>query len=205
LSIGQVGLVALAYLLGSMPWGYWIVRVARGEDIRRHGSGNTGATNVWRTFGARLGLATAVLDFLKGFVPALLGTLVYGSGTGVVATAAAMLGHSFPIFLGFGGGKGVATGAGAMLALSPLCFAIAAVVFLAVLWLFRYVSLASMTAAVTIAIAAFATGQPWPVIALTCVGAGAVVLRHRANIGRLRLGQEPRVRSFGRGRHSTAV
>ena len=103
-----------------MPWGYWIVRVFRHVDIRTLGSGNTGATNVWRTYGPRLGLPVLLLDMAKGIVPALIGRYWVGSdGIAVLAAASAVVGHTFPIFLGLGGGKGVATAAGAMLALAP--------------------------------------------------------------------------------------
>jgi Predicted membrane protein len=108
--------VVAGYLSGSLPWGYWLVRIFRGEDIRTKGSGNVGATNVWRVYGARLGLPAAILDVAKGFVPAFAATVVVGHGTGVLVGAAAMLGHARPIFLRFQrGGKMVATAGGAFL------------------------------------------------------------------------------------------
>jgi glycerol-3-phosphate acyltransferase PlsY len=201
-SAGQVALIAGAYLLGSMPWGYWLVRVLRHADIRAAGSGNTGATNVWRTYGPRLGVPVLLLDMLKGFVPALAGTLMYGDGTGAAAGAAAMAGHTFPIFLGLGGGKGVATGSAAVLALAPASFAIAAAVFLAILWTFRFVSLASLVASLALLAGTLAFSEPWPVVVFAAAGGLAVAVRHRANIARLRAGTEPRLQSFGRGRLS---
>src|SRR5919197_4184664 len=107
-------LVVAGYLLGSMPWGYWLVRIVKHEDIRRHGSGNIGGTNVWRVYGWRLGLPVVLLDTAKGFVPALVATLVVSHLAGVLAGAAAMLGHWRPLFLRWqrGGEKGAAGGGG---------------------------------------------------------------------------------------------
>ncbi len=116
-----VAFVVAGYLCGSLTFGYWLVRIFRGEDVRTKGSGNVGATNVWRVYGAQLGLPAAVLDVAKGFVPAFAATVVVGHGTGVLAGAAAMLGHARPIFLGFQkGGKMVATAGGAFLGVAPL-------------------------------------------------------------------------------------
>src|SRR5260370_29890954 len=115
-----LALVVLGYLVGSCPWGYWLVRVFRHEDIRRSGSGNIGATNVWRTYGRSLGLPVVLLDLLKGFVPALIGVLLVSHLCGTLAGAAAMLGHSRPLFMRFEkGGKMVAPAAGVFLAVAP--------------------------------------------------------------------------------------
>jgi glycerol-3-phosphate acyltransferase PlsY len=109
------------YLCGSLTFGYWLVRIFRGEDIRTRGSGNVGATNVWRVYGPQLGLPAALLDVAKGFAPAFAATVAVGHGSGVVAGAAAMLGHWRPIFLGFRkGGKMVATAGGAFLGVAPI-------------------------------------------------------------------------------------
>src|SRR5207253_8888776 len=114
-------LVVIGYVCGSMPWGYWLVRIFRGEDIRTKGSGNVGATNVWRVYGPKLGLPAVLLDTAKGFGPAFAATVVVGHGSGVLAGAAAMLGHWRPIFLGFKrGGEVVATAGGALLRVAPL-------------------------------------------------------------------------------------
>ncbi len=116
-----VAFVVAGYLCGSLTFGYWLVRIFRGEDVRTKGSGNVGATNVWRVYGAQLGLPAAVLDVAKGFVPAFAATMAVGHGTGVLAGAAAMLGHARPIFLGFQkGGKMVATAGGAFFGVAPL-------------------------------------------------------------------------------------
>jgi acyl phosphate:glycerol-3-phosphate acyltransferase len=201
MTLGAALLIVAGYAAGSMPWGYWIVRVFRHDDIRKHGSGNTGATNVWRTFGPRLGVPTLILDIAKGVVPALLGRYLVGDDTvAVLAGAAAMVGHTFPIFLGLGGGKGVATATGVTFALAPYCGLVGAVGFITVLWLFRYVSLASLTAAGSSLITCFILDLSWPVKAFAAFAAVVVLVRHRTNLGRVLHGTEPRVRSFGRGR-----
>ncbi|HZT53715.1 MAG TPA: glycerol-3-phosphate 1-O-acyltransferase PlsY [Gaiellaceae bacterium] len=185
--------VAAGYVCGSLTWGYWLVRRFRGEDVRTKGSGNLGASNVWRVYGARLGLPAMLLDTAKGFAPALAGTLVVGHGTGVLAGAAAMLGHWRPLFLGLRrGGKMVATAGGAFLGVAPLVGLTGAGVWLAVFGLTRYPSVASIVAAASLAVWAWLYGYPWPVIAFgACAGAG-VLLLHRANLGRLWRGEENR-------------
>jgi glycerol-3-phosphate acyltransferase PlsY len=197
-TIGQPILVVAAYLGGSIPWGYWAARLAD-VDIRTKGSGNTGATNVWRVLGPRYGVPVLLLDLAKGLVPTLIGMHWFGVGTGVAAGAAAVLGHTFPVLLGFGGGKGVATSAGVVLAVTPIHLVVLLCVFLAILWMWRYVSLASMTVAVLYPLSCLATGEPWPVLVFGGVAAAGIVWRHRANIGRLRTGTEARAKTFGRG------
>jgi acyl phosphate:glycerol-3-phosphate acyltransferase len=188
-------LVVAGYVLGSMPWGYWLVRLVKHEDIRRQGSGNIGGTNVWRVYGWRLGLPVVLLDTAKGFAPALVGTLVVSDLAGVLAGSAAMLGHSRPLFLKWQrGGKMVATAGGAFLGVAPLVGAVGAVVWIVVFLLFRYASLASMLAAVSLPVAAAMLGEPWPVIAFAAIAALAIVFLHRANIARLRSGTENRFR-----------
>ena len=189
-------LVALAgYLLGSMPFGYWLVRTARGEDVRRAGSGNIGATNVWRTYGRRYGIPVVLLDIAKGFVPALVGTILVNELTGAVAGGFAMLGHWRPLFLGFRkGGKAVATGAGTLFGIATLLGLIAAGLWLTTFLVTRYASVASMTVAVALPVVALVLGEPWPVV-LFVIGAGvAVLLLHRPNVARLRAGTESRFR-----------
>jgi glycerol-3-phosphate acyltransferase PlsY len=186
-------LVVAGYLCGSLTWGYWLVRIFRGEDIRTKGSHNVGASNVWRVYGARLGLPAVILDTAKGFVPAFVATEVVGHGAGVLAGAAAMLGHWRPIFLGFRkGGKMVATAGGAFLGVAPLVGAVGAGVWLLVFGLTRYASVASITAASSLALWAWLFGYPWPVIAFGAAAGAGVVFLHRANIARLVRGQENR-------------
>jgi glycerol-3-phosphate acyltransferase PlsY len=197
-SVWQAVLVLCAYLGGSAPWGYWAGRLA-GRDIRTEGSGNTGATNVWRLLGPRYGVPVLILDLAKGLVPALVGSSLYGAGTGVVAGAAAVVGHTFPVLLGFGGGKGVATASGVALAMTPGNALVLAAVLVGILWLTRYVSVASMTTAVLYPLSCIATGEPGPVIAFGALAAVGIVARHHANIGRLLAGTESKAKTFGRG------
>jgi glycerol-3-phosphate acyltransferase PlsY len=151
-------------------------------DIRRLGSGNIGGSKVWRAFGWRLGLPVVFVDTAKGFVPALLGTLLVGKGTGVLAGGAAMLGHWRPLFLRWQrGGKMVATCGGAFLGVAPV-------------HVFRYASVASMVAALSMPLIAVLLDEPWPVIAFAGAAAVAVVVLHRANLARLRAGTESRFR-----------
>lgn len=186
-------LVAAGYLAGSVPFGYWLVRAVAHDDIRRHGSGNIGATNVWRVYGRRLGLVVMVLDVLKGLVPALVATLVVGKWAGVLAGGAAMLGHWRPVFMGFAkGGKMVATAGGALLGAAPLVGLASAGVWIASFLLLRYASASSMLAAASIPLLAWLLGEPWPVIGFGLGAAVAVVALHRANIRRLLAGTESR-------------
>src|SRR5438552_18891283 len=195
-------LVVAGYLLGSMPWGYWLVRLVRHDDIRRHGSGNIGGTNVWRVYGWRLGLPVVLLDTLKGFAPALVATLMVSPLAGVLAGAAAMLGHWRPLFLRWQrGGKVVATTGGAFLGVAPVVGAVGAGVWIVVFLAFRYASLASIVGALTLPAAAVLLDEPWPVIAFAGGAAAAVLVLHRANIARLRAGTENRFRFRRPARH----
>jgi acyl phosphate:glycerol-3-phosphate acyltransferase len=186
-------LVVGGWICGSMPWGYWLVRIFRGEDIRTEGSGNIGATNVWRVHGRRLGLPAVLLDTAKGFVPALVATKVAGHDAGVLTGAAAMLGHFRPLFLRFRrGGKVVATTGGAFLGVAPIVGGIGAGVWLLVFAVTRYASVASIVSALSLPLWAWLIGYPWPVIAFAAAAGGAVLVLHRANIGRLLRGDEHR-------------
>jgi glycerol-3-phosphate acyltransferase PlsY len=187
-------LVVAGYLAGSLPFGYWVGR-AKGLDVRSVGSGNIGATNVWRALGWRLGLPVVLLDVVKAFVPALLGVLLVDDLTGVLAGAAAMLGHWRPLFLSFArGGKTVAAAGGVFFAVAPLV-GLATLLFWIVLFLVtRYASVASIVAAIGTPILAWALGEPWPVIVFAAASSAAVVLLHRANLRRLRAGTENRFR-----------
>src|SRR2546430_14915631 len=188
-------LVAAGYLLGSMPWGYWLPWLVEHDDIRRHGSGNSGGTSVWGVYGGRLGLPVVLLDTLKGFAPALVATLTVSHLAGVLAGAAAMLGHWRPLFLRWQrGGKVVATCGGAFLGVAPVVGAIGAGVWIVVFLVFRYASLASIVGALSLPVAAVLLGEPWPVLAFAAGAATAVLVLHRANIARLRAGTENRFR-----------
>jgi glycerol-3-phosphate acyltransferase PlsY len=191
--------VLAGYLAGSVPTGFWLVRALRGEDIRRVGSGNIGATNVWRTYGARLGVPVMALDVAKGFVPALLATIFVSHLAGVLAGGAAMLGHWRPLFMRFArGGKVVATCGGAFLGVAPVVGGIGALVWILVFAVFRYASVASIVAALSLPAASAALGEPWPVDVFAGIAALAVLVLHRTNIARLRAGTETRFR-FRRG------
>jgi len=171
------------------------VRALRGEDIRKTGSGNIGVTNVWRTYGARLGAPVMALDVAKGFVPALLATLFVGHLAGVLAGGAAMLGHWRPLFMRFGrGGKVVATCGGAFLGVAPLVGGVGLAVWIVVFAVVRYASVASIVAALSLPVAAVSLGEPWPVDVFAGTAALAVLVLHRANITRLRAGTETRFR-----------
>jgi glycerol-3-phosphate acyltransferase PlsY len=185
--------VAGGYLLGALPFGYWLPLVLRGDDIRRRGSGNVGATNVFRVYGRGLGVAVALLDITKGLAAALLGVWAGGDIVGVLAAAAAMAGHARPIFLRFrSGGKMVATAGGAALALTPLALVACAAIWLAVFVTTRYASVASIVTALLLPLAALALGSSWPVVVFAVVGGGAILLLHRHNIRRLVGGTEHR-------------
>ncbi len=181
------------YLVGSIPFGVVVVRLLRGEDIRKQGSGNIGASNVWRSYGRWLGVPVALLDVLKGFVPAYVGLKVGGEWVGVLAGSAAMAGHARPIWLGFTkGGKMVATGGGVALALAPIPAGICLLIWIAVFALFRYASLASIVASCALPILCVVLGEPWPTVGFAAAAGLAVILLHRQNIGRLLHGTESR-------------
>ena len=167
--------------------------VFKHEDIRKVGSGNIGGTNVWRVYGRWYGLPVIFVDTAKGFVPALTATVVDGHTAGVLAGAAAVIGHWRPIFLGFKrGGKIVATTGGALLGFAPIVGGIGAGIWLLVFFTTRYVSLASMIAGLALPVVAAGLGYPWPVIAFCGAAAAGIVFLHRANISRLVHRQEPR-------------
>ena len=192
-----VGLVVLGYLLGSCPWGYWLVRLIKHEDIRKVGSGNIGASNVWRTYGRWLGVPVVLLDTLKGFIPAVLGMLyVYPHHlSGICAGAAAMLGHWRPLFLRFAkGGKMVATCGGVFLGVAIWVALVAGIVWLLVFLTTRYASAASVVAGLALPVAAVALEYPISVVLFAVGAASAIVYLHWGNIRRLRAGTEHRFR-----------
>ena len=197
-------LVLVGYLIGSVPFGLIVGRFAGGVDLREHGSGRIGATNALRTVGLAGAMATFALDVGKGLVAVLLVRWLYradpaGSLDWVAAAAgiAAVGGHIRSVFIGFRGGRGVATFAGAMLATAPLVLAIVVPVFAAIAWRTRYVSLGSLTASMLAPLAAAvlaAFGQAtWAAVALGVGGAALVTAAHADNIARLRVGTERRI------------
>jgi glycerol-3-phosphate acyltransferase PlsY len=180
---------AVAYLIGSVPFGLILTRLAGAGDVRRIGSGNIGATNVLRTGRKGLALATLALDVLKGALPVWLAWRYLGPDMAVVAGLGAVLGHCFPVWLKFKGGKGVATAAGVVLALTPPVAAVAIAVFVLVVLATRYVSLGSMLGAVAAAPGAWLMGQV-QAAELYLVLALLIVLKHAGNIRRLAQGSE---------------
>ena len=192
---------ALSYLSGSIPFGYLLVLLVRGEDIRKMGSGNIGATNVSRKSPA-LGLLTLLLDALKGFVPVMLALWWtrgrFADRSYLLASQAAffaIVGHIFPVWLKFRGGKGVATGLGSWIGLAPKGVLVMVVVFILIVAVFRYISLGSITAA------AIFPGATWllhdyhdtpPMLAFMAASSLIIIAKHRANIGRLVAGTESR-------------
>ena len=199
--VGAILLIALgAYFVGSLPTGYLVAR-AKGVDIRAHGSGNIGATNVFRILGIAAGVLVLLTDALKGALavlclPPLVRLWIPGADPVVLQLIAALgsvLGHNYTCWLRFKGGKGVATSAGAMAALLPSAFLVTLAVFLVVLAISRYVSLASILAAVALPIAAWYTRVPHSVLGLTTVLATLAIWKHRANMRRLLAGTENRL------------
>ncbi len=188
-------LTIIAYLFGAIPFGLLVAK-SKGVDIRSQGSGNIGATNVFRVVGKGWGIFTLVLDALKGFIPAfffpMLGKL--DSEWGVLFGLVAIMGHSFPVYLNFKGGKGVATSTGMLLGVAPLAVGVGILVWIACMVIWRYVSLASIAAAATIAVAVWIVEDKGLIIniALTILGA-MVIWLHRANIKRLLNGTENRM------------
>jgi glycerol-3-phosphate acyltransferase PlsY len=191
-----------AYLLGSIPFGYLIVRAKEGADVRDAGSGGTGATNVTRRAGKCAGIITLLLDAAKGALAIYLArkflTPEFGVNWWVAAAAVAVvIGHIFPVWLGFRGGKGVATGVGVFLALSPLAVVGAALVFILIVWATRYVSLGSMMATLAFPVCVWLLSsfvKPVEglkaILAAAIIGGALIIFMHRANIGRLMQGTE---------------
>lgn len=199
---GAALLVLAAYLAGSLPFALWMGRL-RGVDLRRHGSGNLGATNALRVLGPAWGLLTLLLDVGKGYLavavlPTLLGLGSAGGGSlwPLAAALAAVLGHIFSPWLRFRGGKGVATTLGAFFALSPWAALASVVAFILTVWIWRFVSVGSQVLAVTFTAATAAWGPPWPlrgyVLGLGVLLCLLIAWRHRANWARVAAGTESR-------------
>jgi len=192
-TMDKIILIVVAYLIGSIPFGYLIVRSRGGGDIRETGSGGTGATNVSRRAGRAAGVLTLLLDAAKGRVAMLIAKTVAGDDWVIAAAAiAALAGHIFPVWLGFRGGKGVATGVGIFLVLAPVALLCAGVIFVAIVASSRYVSLGSIVAAVLIPVFVWLQSvfvEPVadlrPLLTASIAGAALIVFAHRGNIKRL--------------------
>jgi glycerol-3-phosphate acyltransferase PlsY len=183
----------IAYVLGAIPFGYLLVRLTTGADVRSSGSGNIGATNVMRTTGRAAGIATLLLDIAKGYAAVWIAGRLTGAEPVWMSLAAlaVMAGHAFPVFLGFKGGKAVATFIGAFLCLTPLALVCVLVVFLVVVAWSRYISLGSICAAATFPLAVWIVQHPQlPVFFASLIAGAFVVYRHRENIQRLNTGTE---------------
>jgi glycerol-3-phosphate acyltransferase PlsY len=199
-------IAVVSYLLGSIPFGYLLVRIVRGQDVRQTGSGNIGATNVARTGSKGLAIATLLLDALKGYVAVELAYWLAGPDAvdlghtllmGALAGFCALLGHMFPIWLRFKGGKGVATALGAFSALAPLAILVSLVVFIAAVAVTRYVSLGSILSAVVLPFAAWWFNplvRATTTMALIVASCLLIIIRHKDNIRRLLAGTENRFR-----------
>jgi glycerol-3-phosphate acyltransferase PlsY len=185
--------ILLGYLAGSVPFAFLLARRA-GIDVRFAGSGNVGAANVMRTTGTRRAILVMSLDVAKGALAVVLAWVAHAGVTlTALAAAAAVVGHIYPVWLRFHGGKGVAVAAGVFGTLMPIATALAAGLFLVIVWVTRYVSLGSIAATVALPPAAWITGEPMAVV-LAAAGSGALILfRHRGNIRRLREGTERRM------------
>ena len=205
-------LVAAAYLIGSIPFSYLVVRLMAGQDIRQHGSRNVGATNVARSFGKAPGIIALILDCAKGYLAVVLGEwltrrpewpLQFGSDASPWHSAAfwvafaaliAVVGHMFPLWLRFHGGKGVATATGAFLALDPIAIAAALIVFLIVLLIMRFVSLASIVSAASFPIfLRFLSKAPFWTTVVSIVISILIIVKHHSNIARIARGTERRI------------
>ena len=201
-----------AYMVGSLPFGYLIAKFRAGIDIRDHGSGNIGATNVARVLGVRWGIGVMVLDGLKGLLPTLLVPQLFFATTNpwfphvrVLCGVATVIGHMFPVYLRFRGGKGVATSLGVITVLSPWATLVAFVSYLVAFAAFRIGSVASLSGALAFVIAHFVrTPSPfslseWSLTTFAMLVPLLIFVRHRSNIGRILRGEEPRFQ-FGRSR-----
>lgn len=194
----NVLLVILAYLIGSIPFSYFFSRLIGGVDIRSKGSGNVGATNVLRNLGVGAAILALSGDVIKGLVAAWLGVYFGGPILGALCAMAAIIGHCWPVFLNFKGGKGVATSAGIVAFLMPAAVAILLVVFILIVAISKYVSLGSVSVAFLLPIVALLIGADIAYILLSILIAVLVIYKHRENIKRLRAGVEPKVKEKAR-------
>jgi glycerol-3-phosphate acyltransferase PlsY len=185
--------LAVAYLLGAIPFGYLLVKWKTGADVRAAGSGNIGATNVMRTTGKIAGFATLLLDIAKGYAAVWIAGRLTGQDAlwMSLAAIAVMAGHAYPVFLGFKGGKAVASFVGAFACLTPAALAIEIIIFVvAVIWT-RHISMGSIIGAATFPLAAFLVARaPWSAILASIVAGSFIIYRHNSNIQRLRMGTE---------------
>lgn len=196
--LGFIVAAVISYVLGSIPNGLLLGKGIWGVDLRQHGSGNIGATNAWRTIGKVGGFSIFFLDMLKGAISAYLGLHLGGSElAGIICGLLAIVGHSWSLFLGFKGGKGVATGLGVIATLMPWVTIIVFLVWLAIVKATGYVSLGSIVAAVLVPVLALFMGLHTDFLVLGLIAAVFIVYRHKSNIGRLLNGTESKIKSGG--------
>jgi glycerol-3-phosphate acyltransferase PlsY len=186
--------IILGYLLGSVPFALLLARSWGARDLHRRGSGNLGAANVLRTSGVKAGVLVAVLDIAKGAASVLVAERLGGAGaTPAMAGVAAVVGHVYPIWLKFRGGKGVATACGVFGMLAPVAVSVAFALFIATIWWTKYISLGSMVATLTLPPIAYTSGSSADVVAAAASCATLILFRHRSNLSRVRLGTERRI------------
>jgi len=203
--------VITAYLFGSFPTAYVIYKIKKGDDIREYGSGNVGGTNVTRTLGASYGVATMIIDIIKGFIPILAGYLIYPQDLILlsIVSIAVILGHDFPVYIKFKGGKGIATSFGVIIGVSGLPFLdsptwlkILPIFIILIAWaivflVFRIVSLASLSAAIATPLAFYFTKYPWSIVIASICWFVLTFVTHRENIRRLIRKEEKKIRRKG--------
>lgn len=198
--------IVTAYVLGSIPFALLLARRWGTGDLRLVGSGNVGAANVMRASGVTPGVLAALLDMGKGMASVLIAERIGASaGAPAAAGCAAIVGHIYPVWLGFRGGKGVATACGAFGVLAPGPTLVAAAVFMASAWITRYISVGSVCACLALPIAVAATAHSTPELAAVLAAAGLIVFRHRGNLARLRAGTERRVGRAGQASDASAA
>jgi len=186
--------VLAGYLIGSVPFALLLARRWGTDDLRRVGSGNLGAANVLRATGITPGLLVAVLDIAKGAASVAVAKRMSADESSVaLAGLAAILGHIYPVWLHFRGGKGVATACGVFSVLTPLAVPPAIAAFIVTVWATKYISLGSVVASIALPTIAYAVGNPTPAVAAACAAAGIIIFRHRSNLARLRTGTERRL------------
>lgn len=184
----------LSYLIGSIPFSYLLPKWIGKIDIRVHGSGNTGTTNVLRTLGMKVGILSFIGDFFKGILPTLLGLLFWGEIGAIVGGSMAVIGHCYSVWLKFKGGKGVATSAGVLIILLPKIFIILLICQFAIIGLFKYMSLASISSAILLPIFSIVFDLSFEVVLFSFLLGLFVLFKHRANIKRLLNGTESKLK-----------
>jgi acyl phosphate:glycerol-3-phosphate acyltransferase len=186
--------IVAAYLVGSVPFALLLSRRWGARDLRRIGSGNLGAANVLRASGVTAGVLVAMLDILKGAVSVMLAQRLSGDTAGSAAAGvAAIVGHVYPVWLRFRGGKGVATACGVFSVLTPLAVPPALAIFIATVWVTKYISLGSVMASIALPVIAYVSAAPPSIVAASCAASTLIVLRHRTNLWRVRAGTERRL------------